>query len=197
MTDNDETEFTSRLAALMEVHGIKDPTESLFDSYWSALRDLPLAAYQRATERALRETKFFPKPAELRNFAGYGEAQRKLNAANAWEVVHAALVKYDYIHSVDFGPLTNAVIRNMGGWLWLCDRTINDLTFDRKKFEELHQQLAVTRLSAERAAPLLGKFGGKPVLFQIPGEPERRLALSEIETTLDLVRDLALKKAVG
>lgn len=197
MTDDDETEFTSRLAALMEVHGIKDPTESLFDSYWSALRDLPLTAYQVATARALRESKFFPKPAELRNLAGFGEARRKLNAANAWEVVYSAMIKYDYVHSVDFGPLTNAVVRNMGGWLWLCARTTTDLTFDRRKFEDLHQQLADTQLTAERSAPLRGQFGGRPVLFQIPGEPERKLALTEIDTTLDLVRDLALKKAVG
>lgn len=198
MTDKEKIKFLSLLAALMEVHGIKEPTESMIDSYWKALRDLPLPAFTGACERALRECRWFPKPAELRDFAGLGEARRKLNAALAWEIVYAALTKYDYVRSVDFGPLTNAVVRNMGGWLWLCDRSVIDLTFDRKKFEELHTAMSMTPLTAERSAPLPGKYGGKPVLFQIPGEPERRLALSEVETpVLTLVRELADKKGAA
>lgn len=197
MIDQDRDEFMGHMAGLSEIHG-KVPSEVLLDAYWAALRDLSLAQFRLAVNRAVRELRFFPKPAELRDLVGVGEGQRKLNAVNAWEVVHAAMVKYDYTHSVDFGPLTNAVIRNMGGWLWLCDRTVNDLTFDRKKFEELHQQLAGAPLTAERTEFLPGKFGGKPILFLIPGEPERRLALPEHDGPgLALVRDLAEKKAAG
>jgi hypothetical protein len=195
MTEDDRNGFMGRIAALCEIHG-KIPTEVLLDAYWGSLRDLTIAEFARAVDRAIGEIKFFPKPSELRDFAGRGSAQKLLNAAAAWEVVHAAMVKYDYTHSVDFGPLTNAVVRNLGGWLWLCGRSLNDLTFDRKKFEEMHQALAGTPISAERSAPLPGQFGGKPILFQIPGEPERRLALPETESAgLALVRDLADAKS--
>ena len=196
--------FQKGFAGLCELFQRKpdDISEQLVEIYWQALRDLTPDEFRVATGRAVRELTFFPKPAELLNFVGVGvgagDARRKLNAVNAWEVVHAAMVKYDYTHSVDFGPLTNAVVRNMGGWLWLCARTVTDLTYDRRKFEELHQQLAETHLTAERTEFLTGKFGGQPVLFQIPGEPERRLSLPETEGPgLALVRDLADKKAAG
>lgn len=196
MTDDDRNGFMGRMAALCEIHG-KAATELLLDTYWASLRDLSMTDFARAVDRAIGECKYFPKPSELRDFAGRGDQQKMLNAAIAWEIVYRAMVKYDYTHSVDFGPLTNAVVRNMGGWIWLCGRTLNDLTFDRKKFEQLHQSMAGTPISAERSAPLSGQFGGKPVWFQIPGEPERRFALPEVETAgLSLVRDLANAKAM-
>lgn len=172
------------------------------EGYWQALLDLPEDALRMGLGRALRdwEGKFMPTPPELRGLC-LGRAtpdQRKLNAANAWGVVHAALVKYDYIHSVDFGPLTNAVLRAMGGWLWLCERSQRDLIFDQKRFEELHQGMAGTSISAARSEFHPGKFGGKPVLFMIPGEPERRLAIADVETPfLSVLHQLAEKKAAG
>jgi hypothetical protein len=193
--------FAAALMVLASSYNRELPAPAL-EGYWLALLDLGEDALQMGLGRALREWrgKFMPTPPELRALClGQGSPeQRQLNAAASWEVVHAAMNKYDYTSSVDFGPLTNAVVRNMGGWIWLCERSVNDLTFDRKKFEELHQAMSGTSITAERSTPLRGQFGGKPVLFQIPGEPERRLALPEHEGPgLSLVRDLADKKAAG
>ena len=196
MESADRGMFGVAISTLLELHG-REKSEGMLDLYWESLKDLTAPEFRAAVVRASRELKFLPKPSELRDLALGNLAQQKmLNAAAAWEVVHAAMVKYDYTHSVDFGPLTNAVVRNMGGWLWLCGRSLNDLTFDRKKFEELHQAMAGSSIGAERSAPLPGQFGGKPILFQIPGEPERRLALPETESAgLALVRDLADAKS--
>lgn len=196
----DYRKFQAGFAGLCELYQRKpeDISSQLVEIYWQALQGLTNDEWAVATGRAVQECIYFPKPAELLDLAGAGLARKKLLAATSWEVVHAAMVKYDYVHSVDFGPLTNAVIRNMGGWLWLCDRSVANLTFDRKKFEELHLAMADTKLTPERSRPLLGQFGGKPVLFQIPGEPERRVSLPEPESRgLALVRELAEKKAAG
>ncbi len=196
----DYRQFQKGFAGLCELYQRKpeDISQQLVEIYWQALRDLTPDEFTVGVARAVRESVFFPKPAELLNYAGVGEAHKRLLAANAWEVVRAAMDKYDYTSSVDFGPLTNAVVRNLGGWIWLCARDRKDLTFDRKRFEELHLMLAESRIDPRRAAPLKGQFGGKPVLFMIPGEPERRLAIPDVETPfLTVLRGLAEKKAAG
>lgn len=195
MTDLDRPEFTAKLAGLMELHGLKEPTESLFDSYWSALRDLPFPNFIHGVERALRESRFFPKPAELRDFAGAGPNQRKREAAQAWEQVEWAMYKYDYVHSVDFGHLVNGIIRNMGGWLRLCNRSVPELVWERKRFEEMYELFSGAR-SGVRGAPLLGAFGGEAVRIPIGGRmPARQLPEKRDQTALALVRELADAKA--
>lgn len=44
-------------------------TESARDGYWAALDDLTPAEFSKGTKLALRESKFMPTPAELREFA--------------------------------------------------------------------------------------------------------------------------------
>lgn len=103
-----------------------------------------------------------------------------------------AMNKHDYTRSVDFGPLVNAVVRNMGGWLWLCDRDKDDLTFDRKKFEELYTLLSVKPQDELRGAYLPGQFGGPVERIAIDGvTPARQLEAPHSEEARDLVRVLA------
>lgn len=189
--------FAAGFASLCELFNAK-PSHELTDLYFNSVQDLTPEEWTIAVERATGSAVYMPKPAELRNFAGRGEQQRKLEAVVAWEIVRAAMDKYDYVRSMDFGPMVNAVVRNMGGWIHLCDRTERDLTFERRRFEELYLLFAGTKISAQRAAPLRGQFGGKPVLFQIPGQPPRRVALPEGDSPgLQLVHGLADRKGAA
>jgi len=189
--------FAAGFASLCELFNAK-PSRQLAELYFVAVEDLTPEEWTIAVERATGTAVYMPKPAELRNLAGRGEQQRKLEAVVAWEVVRAAMDKYDYTRSVDFGPLVNAVVRNLGGWIKLCERSERDLTWERKRFEETYLIFAGTKISAHSAAPLRGQFGGKPVLFQIPGQPPRRVALPEGDTPgLQIVRDLADKKGAA
>lgn len=200
MTKSDETAFISKLVALCEVFHLAKPTESLIDAYWSALADLSFMEFSFACERALRESTFLPKPAELRAYSGRGVDQRKREAVVAWEVVRAAMDKYDYTSSVDFGPAVNWVVRAMGGWQLLCRLNLRDLGFAERRFGETYLLFAGKQVDPAKCAPLRGAFGGKPVLFQIPGQPDRRVSLPEVETKAaksasDFVHALADAKA--
>jgi Domain of unknown function (DUF6475) len=197
MTKN---EFAGAMTILASSYN-RELVEAALEGYWLALGDLNSEQLKIGVTRALREWKgaFMPTAPELRALAigAHTPEQKKLNAAMSWEIVRAAMDKYDYVQTVDFGPLTNAVVRNMGGWQELCDRKKGDLTFDRKRFEDLHISMSETEIDPRRSAPLIGAYFPKPVLFNIPGEPPRRLAITDDKEAAiaDLVFELANSKA--
>ena len=150
-------EFGERLAALDEaLPSQKGPmTKARSAIYWEALSDLTDAQLRRSFVRALRECKFFPAPAELRELAGANPDKAMIEAVaiKSWEAVRYAMDRYDGGTSVNFGRLINGVIQALGGWEWLCDQGERDLVFVRKDF------IKTLMLFAERGE------GGPPALM--------------------------------
>lgn len=165
MTDADKTEFSDSITKLA-VALSQVPSKPMLQAYWDFLRDLELSDFRRAVTEAGRESRFFPKASELRDLAG---RSRVADIANAWEAVRTAMDRYDYTHSVDFGPLANAVVRNLGGWQALCAKSIPELTWIRKDFERVYEAFVSTETSALRGEPLRGAFGGTPIRVAIAG----------------------------
>jgi hypothetical protein len=188
VNDSHRPAFAKGIGALALSFG-RPIDQPLLEAYWLLLRDLDLEQFVAAVVAAGKTLKWFPKPVEILELAGAGPtataALRKAAIAQAWEAVRTAMDRYDYTHSVDFGPLVNAVIRNLGGWQYLCSRSLRDLVWDRKKFEELYEAFAVSRCEL-RGDPLSGRFGGEPVRIAIPGQgrPPRQLeAVAETDWT--------------
>jgi len=185
--------LVTALAALGAVFG-RAVTPELVDAYALVLGELSASELAQATKAALASCKFFPTPAELLEHAGRGGARAlAAETAEAWGAVMLAKRRYDYTTSVNFGPLVNAVIANMGGWLRLCDRSMDDLqVWDRKKFEELY---AAFRAKVPSNAPafLRGSFVG--VVIQVPIAGKLPLALPERDNGIPaVVRELAQAK---
>jgi hypothetical protein len=63
-----DREFVKRLVVLAEVMG-EPLSEIRIGGYWAALADLPTDDLYVAMDDALRTSKFFPRPAELRTRA--------------------------------------------------------------------------------------------------------------------------------
>lgn len=185
----------TNVAALFELHG-RQVSPALLGLYWEALRDLTPAQFQEATGRALRECKFLPKPAELREFAG---ATGNADALIAWDAVRAALRKYSYTTSVDFGPLVNAVIRSMGGWRALDDMETKQFdVWGKKEFERVYALLAVKDPATLSGAPHMSTFAGPLVTIAIGGvTPVRQIASAEANGVSATVRDLANSKSTN
>lgn len=57
--------FKQAMERLSAVFG-KTLTDDLLQTYWQAMRDLPLSTIEAGAQRAARYGKFFPKPVELR-----------------------------------------------------------------------------------------------------------------------------------
>lgn len=60
--------FGEKLKLLIAVFG-REPSEELMDGYWKGVADLSDEEFIAATDRALRDCRFMPVPAELRAFA--------------------------------------------------------------------------------------------------------------------------------
>src|SRR4051812_2175248 len=88
----------------------------LLDAYWGALAELSDEEMKRAIGQAMMRCRSMPVPAELLAFAGRAPRGVAGDAVEAWEAVRRAIDVYDYTDGVDFGPLVNAVVRNIGGW---------------------------------------------------------------------------------
>ena len=69
MQIQDEKRFKAVIATLAEAFDRK-LSEQLPEIYWQALEDLTIEDLEAASARAIRELKFFPRPADLRDFSG-------------------------------------------------------------------------------------------------------------------------------
>lgn len=156
-------------------------TAGLLEGYWLAVEDLSEEELRKATRAALASSKFMPAPAELRAFAR-PPRNPNVDVVQAWQAVRRAIDKHDYlVASIDFGPLVNAVIRNLGGWDTFCRATLPELDnpgWLRKRFDEIYKSLATSDPQTLHGDPLEGALppkwiGGKHVTVSLDGKPER------------------------
>jgi hypothetical protein len=170
--------------ALMEMLGEtfnRPMTAGLLEGYWMALEDVPEADLKIAVQKALAAGKFMPAPSELLAFARPRRAVA-VDSALAWQAVRKAIDEYDYlVGSIDFGPLVNAVIRNLGGWDTMCKATLPELDnpgWLRKRFDEIYRSLATVEPTALHGDPLGGApppnyRDAKHPVVAIDGQPVR------------------------
>lgn len=150
-------EFIRFLTALAANFG-READEPTCMAYEIGLADLPLADCKAAMLRAMRECKFMPPAAELRELAGVQKPRER--AVLAWEALDNAVADVGYYRSVDFDdPFINATVRNLGGWERVCEMEGEEFPkWFRKEFERVYAALCATGIGPEQAAPLLGHF---------------------------------------
>jgi hypothetical protein len=189
---DDRKRVIAAVAILAETFN-RTMSDGAMEGYFLVLKELSEAELGHAVKRALGESKFMPTPAELLAFCGRGGTVALEDAtAEAWEAVRTAMVRHGYTHSVDFGPLVNAVVRNIGGWLELNDKTIDELVWVRKDFERLYEAFAAKPADGLNGDALRGAFGGVPVRIPIGGKkPLPALTDGARNAVSGVVRDIA------
>src|SRR3990167_4598232 len=121
MQRSDMAAFGRELIVTAEVFG-DTLSEARTLGYFEALMDLPLDAVLVGLRHARRSTRFFPKPAEVRELL---EGSVEDRAREAWRRVLGALEHVGTYESVDFGdPLIHGVVEALGAWsqAWAWDR---------------------------------------------------------------------------
>lgn len=94
MQRSDSLAFAQLLAGLAETFDVAlTPTRT--ELYFRALEDLPLAAVREAVSGAIRDGRFFPKPAELR-------ARVEPNLGDQAEIAWLALTRYFDVHGYEW-----------------------------------------------------------------------------------------------
>jgi hypothetical protein len=163
-------------------------TDIMLDAYWLVLEDLSETEIRGAARAALSSTsKFMPTPGELLAYARPRKAAN-VDAIQAWQVVRKSIDKFDYlVATIDFGPLVNAVIRNLGGWDTLCTATLAELDnpgWLRKRFEDVYKALSTAEPTTLHGDPLAGALppkyiNPKSVIVPLDGsQPSLRLEAS-------------------
>jgi len=219
MDDGRYERFAVAVGALFVTCGV-DATEARLRAYWIGLGDLPMSSIEGACNRAIREAKRLPVPAELRELAGVARPDDA--AIEAWRVVEKASALGSY-RSVDFSDgLINATIRSLGGWPAILARSPEE--FDkwvRRDFLATYGAFARTGVSAEAKAPLPGlsqagdvrRVDGtlsdwsppKPVRIESDGLPrlpgiakvERDKAAPDADVRVERLRLVSLRKVPG
>lgn len=191
-----KTEVIATAVTLLAETFRQQLSETAARGYIAGLEDLTEAQIGAATTRALRECKFMPSCAELRSLVGIGgEKSMTFRTAEAWEAVRKAMDRYDYTANVDFGPHVNAVIRNLGGWQSLCDKSIPDLVWVRKDFERMYEAFDGKEMG-DRGDFLTGAFKAAPVVqIAIGGVKPPKLLSGPRSQISDVVRELADAKS--
>lgn len=115
---------------------------------------------QVALTRSVRELKWMPKVAEILELAGAPAAAPSIvdRAHRAFLAFEQAVSRHGGNKSVSFTcPIIHAVVRELGGWIWLTDRPESEFNqFIRPQFIKSYESLSKTGISKEQAAPLQG-----------------------------------------
>lgn len=131
-------------------------TEVLAKMYYELLKNYDYETLEKACYDILRTHKYnnLPKPAEIIE-AIEGSTEDK--AMVAWQSVIETIRKHDYYWSIEFeDKIIHSCIENLGGWMWLCDQTKDNLKFIMKDFIRMYKTFQ--RYPREPNNKLLGYF---------------------------------------
>lgn len=188
----DKSWIVEQLTVLAESFGTAISTTRL-RIYAEQLCDLDQAALTHSIGRVIRECKFFPTIAELRELAGANEKQHtELEAESAWQLVERDLARSGRNATPHLDARTEYAIRAAGGRPGInaaYSASVTDEAFCKKRFLEafknfdsaedlgLHQLPAnvsaqLRDISAKRALNAVPENAEKPAPFRkMPAKP--------------------------
>jgi len=137
--DKDFPEFAAVWIAAHEVYG-KTPTGGAVRLCFEALRKYSIGQIKAALSDHVRNSsggQFPPKPADIVRAL---EGTKEDKALLAWTKVDKAVRHVGPYRSVSFrDPVIAQVIRDMGGWIRLCECTEDEWPFVRNDFVKRYQ----------------------------------------------------------
>ncbi len=153
MTDREKPEFMKLLISTADLYK-QELSSDVVELWWNALKSLSLVQVKRAFSKHIQDPakgEWMPKPA---NIIAKIKGSPERSALLAWAEVEEAVSKVGRYETVQFAdPVINAVVRNLGGWIWLCDQNLDE-PWTQKEFERRY--LAYSEVGAGLNEPLPG-----------------------------------------
>lgn len=187
------SEFAKCVALLSASVG-KDMQQAQAEAWYLLLQDLTADELQAGIAGSLQAHTYggFPPVGLIRQHARPALQGLKCDADTAalaaWSGVVDAMRSLGGYASVDFGPVVNAVVRSLGGWVRLTEQPSEDLLrFVRPQFLQTFKALSAVGVREAEAAPLAGLADidnsrkglpvqeAKPVDLRLPGAAPRVL----------------------
>lgn len=139
MKPSDKPAFLRALVGAAEIHAKKLSPEQIA-LYWSLLEQHQVEVVVAAIERHMADPDvgmFMPKPADIiRQIAGTSDSRAML----AWSKVERAVRCVGSYQTVAFDDWRiHAVVRDMGGWIRLCETSEDDKPFRAREFEKRYR----------------------------------------------------------
>ena len=159
MTANDQEKFTQGLMILAEIYNRK-LSSLLLHTYWNCLKKYSYALFEATLWNFLKNPdyakKTFPSPADWIK-AIEGDTESKSLAA--WTEIIISIRYVGHYESVKFtDPLIHRVIRDMGGWIYLCQQSERNLIFAQKEFERRYRNYYAIKKIVPAPRYLTGKI---------------------------------------
>jgi hypothetical protein len=132
MENSEREDFLQILIATGEMYE-KRLSTAVLGLYWESLKDLSIEQVSRGISIHANslDCKFIPKPGDIRKAI----APRPKDPLIAWRLVEESMGIHGCATTVRFEDGTiNAVIRDMGGWPWICMQAL-DPPWIQKEFE--------------------------------------------------------------
>ena len=207
MRQHDFKAFVETLNGLAEHYRQPRPTDFSVRMWWESLRAFELDAVQRAfiahVNLATRDARFFPSVGGIRELL---QGSISDNASQAWSKVSKAVQQVGTGSTVVFDdPLIHAVLDDMGGWIPLGRKEVDEWPFVAREFEQRYRALA-QRGQIDWPPRLIGYFEASngsqghasdpPVLIGDPEAAKRVMAGGCASPRLQFT-PLALPEAVG
>lgn len=120
MTAQDRERFATLMLGLGETYG-EPVSEARMEIYFRALEDVDFAAVNAAANIHVRQSKFFPRPSELREAI---EGSPDDAAELAWVELLRAVRRIGYYGTPTFedDAMRRAALEMFGGWRALCSK---------------------------------------------------------------------------
>lgn len=139
MEATDRAAFARAMLAVGEIYGKKISAQQT-ELYWQTLSQYSIEDVESGMHRHIADPdggQFMPKPADIiRQIGGTGDTAAML----AWSKVEKATRIVGIYQSVVFDDWKiHAVVRDMGGWLKLCETSNDDLPFRAREFEKRYR----------------------------------------------------------
>lgn len=136
MKPNDANKFAAMMTALGELYG-QAISESLSDIYWETLKAFTWDDVNLAVTQHVQNTEsgcYMPKPADIMR---YLTGSIETRALIAWSLVEESMRTIGCYESVTFDDLLiNKIIRDMGGWVRLCQSKTAEMPFLAREFQK-------------------------------------------------------------
>lgn len=136
MLASDMPNFLIQMTKLGALYS-KPINEPLVDLYWRALKRFDFPAVEEALQAHIDNPdsgQYMPKPADV---IRYLEGGSHTQALQAWSRVVKTIGNIGSYSSVIFDDaIIHAVIADMGGWIYLCKVTQDELPFKGDEFEK-------------------------------------------------------------
>lgn len=149
-------QFLEVLTGLCEIYNHRLSTKAL-EFYVQVVESYPYESVMRALARHVKNARgsgqFFPKPADI---IALIEGEPEERAEKAWVEFLKALERVGTWRSVRFDdPIINVVVSDLGGWIYLGEKTLKELEYLKGQFVKLYRYYLQTGEWKHREVPHL------------------------------------------